>query len=157
MTTKDTPRGYSQVQCEIALLEAAERGKHDYYHLRRGADLPLKSNEEIALLFMENKNKEFISIDKVSNENRTFTDRCDKWHFGVTYSGRNVFVKTIYWGCNALLKAFETFFNRFFPNRSKKFDSIIFMKGSTWFDIIHALAEYVLKHEMLIRKVFRYT
>jgi hypothetical protein len=38
---------YSQVRCELELLEAAVKDYHDYYHLLSGADLPIKSQDQI--------------------------------------------------------------------------------------------------------------
>lgn len=149
--------GYSQIWCELALLEEAVKGEYDYYHLITGVDLPLKSNEEIDLFFEANKGKEFVSFDKVANETRNFTNRYDKFHFFVRYTGKNLIVQKMYALCNVLFRYCSRILNGFIKNRSKKYGDFVFMKGSTYFDITHNLATYVLKHKALIKKMFKFT
>lgn len=42
---------FSQIECELRLLEEATKKKHSYYHLMSGVDLPLKSQKEIHAFF----------------------------------------------------------------------------------------------------------
>lgn len=68
--------GYSQVNCEINLLKSAKNRKsYSYYHLLSGADLPIKSIEEIYNFFENNLGKEFISFDVENEKNGEFLDR----------------------------------------------------------------------------------
>ena len=148
---------YSQIWCELALLEEAVKEKHDYYHLLTGVDLPLKPNEEIDSFFEANKGKEFVSFDKVANETRNFTKRYDKFYFCARYSGKNVILKMVCRLCHLFLRVCAEILSLVVRNRSKKYYDFIFMKGSAYFDITHDLATYVLKHKNLIRKMFRFT
>ena len=52
--------GYSQIQCEMILFEAALSRHYEYYHLLSGADYPIKSQKEIRAFFEENNGKEFV-------------------------------------------------------------------------------------------------
>ena len=110
---------YSQIDCEMRLLESAVPGNYDYYHLITGVDLPLKSKEEIDQFFWQNNGAEFISFDQEANETRDFVRR--------------------------------------YVRRSRNYPDLVFMKGSSYFDITHALACYVLSQKDLIEKVFQYT
>lgn len=42
---------FSQIECELKLLEEATQKQHSYYHLMSGVDLPLKSQREIHTFF----------------------------------------------------------------------------------------------------------
>lgn len=149
--------GYSQIKCEIDLLKQATKEKFDYYHLNTGVDLPIKSVEEINSFFEINKGKEFISFDKYANDNRNFVTRYNKYHFFAVYSGSSGIIRNIYRLCNVLLEYLSRFINSIIKNRSKKYNNLIFMKGSAYFDISDKLAHYILEQEKLIRKIFRFT
>lgn len=44
--------GYSQIACELGLLNAAvDKGRYTYYHLLSGQDLPIKSQDRIHSFF----------------------------------------------------------------------------------------------------------
>ena len=52
---KVTWGGYSQIESELILLEAAtENGSYEHYHLLSGADLPIKKQEDIISFFEAN-------------------------------------------------------------------------------------------------------
>ena len=52
---KVTWGGYSQIEAELILLEAAtENGNYEHYHLLSGADLPIKNQEDIISFFEAN-------------------------------------------------------------------------------------------------------
>ena len=55
--------GYSQIQAELNLLEAAA-GQESYarYHLLSGADLPIKTQDEIHQFFDAHGEKEFVGF-----------------------------------------------------------------------------------------------
>ena len=96
---------YSQIDCEMRLLESAVPGNYDYYHLITGVDLPLKSKEEIDQFFRQNNGAEFISFDREANETRDFVRRYDGYHFNICY-----------FGSNALLKGAVAIFRKFLIN-----------------------------------------
>ena len=44
--------GGSQIRAELSLLKCAVKKKYDYYHLVSGADLPIKTQDEIHQFFV---------------------------------------------------------------------------------------------------------
>lgn len=148
---------YSQIQCELELLKEAVKGNHDYYHLITGVDLPLKSNEEINAFFEEHNGQEFVSYDKNANETRNFINRFDKWHFKLVCKYNNALQRAVVSLCNIPLQIFEKVANTVAGNRSRKYADLVFMKGSSYFDITHALATYVVEKEELIREIFKFS
>ena len=57
---KESWGGYSQIESELHLFEAAAENSYAYYHLLSGVDLPLKTQDEIHAFFDANDGKEFI-------------------------------------------------------------------------------------------------
>ena len=147
---------YSQIDCEMRLLERAVQGNYDYYHLLTGVDLPLKPNCEIDAFFQQNNGAEFISFDEEANKTRNFVQRYDGYYFAVTYSGSNALLKHVSALINKVLKKGLRVVNKF-VRRSRKYPDLVFMKGSVYFDITHAMASYVVAQKDLIEKIFRHT
>lgn len=55
--------GYSQVECELRLMEqATKKHSYEYYHLLTGATFPLKSQDYIHNFFLKHRGKEFIGF-----------------------------------------------------------------------------------------------
>ena len=75
---------YSQVRACLRLLRAASVGDYSYYHLLSGADLPLKTQDEIHAFFEAHDGTEFIHfsdayhhewVESVHLRNRFFLNR----------------------------------------------------------------------------------
>ena len=147
---------YSQIDCEMRLLEAAVQGNYDYYHLLTGVDLPIKSNYEIDQFFRQHNGSEFISFDKEANETRDFVGRYDGYHFYICYAGNNALLKFASLMINKVLKKVLRGVNKF-VRRSRKYPDLVFMKGSSYFDITHTMASHVLAQKDLIARAFRHT
>lgn len=65
--------GYSQIACELGLLNAAVgKGRYTYYHLLSGQDLPIKSQDRIHSFFDSCGGKEFVRFE---NHNRDYGSR----------------------------------------------------------------------------------
>lgn len=65
--------GYSQIACELGLLNAAvDKGRYTYYHLLSGQDLPIKSQDRIHSFFDSCGGKEFVRFE---NHNRDYGSR----------------------------------------------------------------------------------
>lgn len=132
--------GESIVRVEMALLEAAVRKPHAYYHLLSGLDLPLKSNRETVAFFEENAGKEFLDLWKMPDHTKKrveyFTPFPEGFHFFLT---------------NWLNHAFKAIF----PIRINK--GTEFFQGSQWFSITDGFARYVVSRKDWVRKTFRHT
>lgn len=140
--------GYSQIKAEIELLKNAKKNReYSYYHLLSGADLLLKSSDEIYAFFQKNYGKEFIGVEQ-KEFNSYF--RIYYYHLEKLTSKRDKL--------RLLRKIIQLVFvylqKLFFIKRNKK---IIFFKGSNWFSITNNLVEYILKNEKNIEKIYRYT
>ena len=74
--------GYSQVSAVVDLLkEVINSGvKYSYVHFLQGADLPIKSNDEIVSFFEDNYGKEFIDVD-VSEAGLKWAEKCCQYKY----------------------------------------------------------------------------
>ena len=145
--TSVTWGGYSQINSELLLLEAAtEHGKYNYYHLLSGQDLPIKNNEYIKAFFSRNQGKEFVAFDKRKFE---CWNRVQYFYPLQEMVGRNR-KKLI-----GRLSALMIFIQRFLHIERNK--EILFQKGANWFSITDDLARYVLEKKDWIKRVFKNT
>lgn len=71
---------FSQIECELRLLEASIPGHYDYYHLMSGADLPLQSQDVIHTYFERYQGTEFVHFDAKSVDPETY-GRVSKYAF----------------------------------------------------------------------------
>ncbi len=135
--------GYSMVQCEINLLEAAvsnTAAEYAYYHLLSGVDLPLRSQEQIHRFFDENTGKEFLSFSTKANQTKDFLDRVAFYHLLQEKVGRT----------RGALSKIETLLiksQQYLHIDRLGSDRDRFYKGNQWFSITDALARFVLLPE----------
>lgn len=67
--------GYSQIACEMLLMETAyHRKKYDYFHIMSGTTLPIKSIQYIHDFYERNKGTVFLGID-IGDVEKTIADR----------------------------------------------------------------------------------
>ena len=141
--------GYSQIQSELALLRAAVPGRYIYYHLLSGADLPIKCQQEIHQFFEENNGKEFLQFSGESfcrksghkyKYYRLFQEKIGRKQKGIYYT----------------IEKLSLFLQRKSGvDRTEK--NTIYQCGANWFSITHDLAQYILKNEKKIYKMFHAT
>jgi hypothetical protein len=140
--------GYSLVNAELLLLKAALNvGGYDYYHLISGADLPIKSQDEIHAFFEQYQGKEFVGFD---NDKFKYSVRVHYWHLFQDYLGRPT-EHPILGKINTVFIYFQRILGL------KRNRNIEFQKGTQWFSITEELANYLVSQEMWIKKVFKYT
>lgn len=135
--------GYSQIACELGLLNAAvSMGHYSYYHLLSGQDLPIKSQDRIHSFFDSCGGKEFVRFE---NHNRDYRSRIGG-HVIWNALGKNkgqVFLRKM----NGLLA-------RLLQCYRKPADGLKLMKGDNWFSITDELARYIVENASLIRSAF---
>lgn len=142
--------GWSQIECEIKLLEAAASSAttYSYYHLLSGMDLPIKNQDTIHDFFHKHSGKEFLAC-WFTEENNTFTnDLYERLRFYYPLQDLTPRLDTISPRISKLLQRM-LHINRI---RDKTFK---LAKGANWFSITSSFAEYVLGHQQFIRKYFR--
>lgn len=136
---------FSQIQCEINLLEKALQYNYQYYHLMSGVDMPLKTQNEIHEFFNNNYGTEFVHFENQNIDKDTY-DRVSKYHF---FGGKNKsFIKKI---INFIFIKLQ-----FSIDRVKK-SKLKFQKGANWFSITNQLARYIVENKKNIKKIFKYT
>lgn len=148
--------GFSQVQVEMFLLKQAYANGYDYYHIVSGADLPLKSNEEIDSFFKENKGKEFIFYDEDALKgNPEISRRAKYYHFLQNYRRRYTekWKNSFFTFCERTSLALQIVFG---VNRVKNLDWQI-KYGLQWVSITDELVKVILANEEKITSVFSYT
>lgn len=145
---------FSQVECEILLLEKAIKGKYMYYHLLSGSDLPIKTQDYIHNFFDKNKGKEFIHFEReVISENKK--EWINKYHILQKYisMSKNKFInKFIQCIEKVILKMQDLIKINRYNNSTYTLQS-----GANWFSITHELAEYILQQKEWINDTFRLT
>ncbi len=143
--------GYSQIQAELNLLEAAKASHTDYgyYHLLSGADLPLRPARELWEYFDGNAGTEFVHY--CTNDftaNPPVQERAKVYHLfqeRIKRSGK--IVTTVERAVVAVQNLLRV--NRY---RSAGIEKIYC--GSNWFSITDRLAEHVLAHKSWIQRTF---
>ena len=80
--------GVSLVIATLFLIREAHKNNYDRYIFISGQDIPLKSNKEIITFFNLNKDKEFISYEKITNNENMYREmsfRLNAYNFGKIY------------------------------------------------------------------------
>ena len=140
---------YSQVECELLLLEAAEKKGYSYYHLLSGSDLPLKNQnyihrffEKTDLIYLhfttKEKTKEAISYVKYYH---LFQKQLCEANRGKQFS--------IWKVINRLCLLVQRIIG---INRIN--GDVKIKKGANWFSIPHDFAKYVIDNKALIKEMF---
>lgn len=139
--------GFSQVEVELELLKfAIKKDNYDYFHLLSGADLPLKTQDEIYSFFKENNGKEFIGISKENREN--YIERIKYYYFESLRTRRKVKI------IRRIHRKFEKLQKIINVRRNK---DISIYKGGQWFSLTNDFIQYILKNEKIIKKIFHHT
>ncbi|MTT32164.1 glycosyl transferase [Terrilactibacillus sp. BCM23-1] len=137
--------GYTQVKCELLLLEMAfKNDNYDYYHLLSGVDLPIKNQKFIHEFFELNSGMEFVGFISEWDNTRI------KYYYIFNEIGRK----------KGILPYIQKIINKIFiltqklvkMDRSKKNK---YAKGSNWFSITGDLVKLILDNKNRIRKLYR--
>lgn len=131
--------GYSLVLTELRLLDAAVKdGRHLYYHLLSGVDLPIKSFEYIYDFLEKNSGNEFVSFQR-NVLKKQIVERYYVRHLIDKY-GR----ETDLW--SKILRKFDRVLTKIqlalHIYRNDK--SSVYRKGAQWFSITEEFANYVI-------------
>ena len=143
--------GYSQIEAELLLLDAAaSQGHYEHYHLLSGADLPIKKTDEIIDFFERHHGQEFVNFQSA---NFGYPERVMYYYplQDVFSRQKNKVLRKI----NALVRRVILFSQKIMHVHRNK--GINFQKGTQWFSITDSLARYVLSKQEWIRNVFHDT
>jgi len=145
---------FSQIKCEIMLLNEAIQKNYSYYHLISGNDLLLKKIDEIYHFFEENRGYEFVAYTNIDKQTESDIERIKYYHI-LNRNRRhpNKFIRNIstkiYYKLLSIQKKLRV-------NRLKK-KNLQIRKGANWFSITNNLAKYILTKKKEIYKIYKYS
>lgn len=142
---------FSQVKCELILLAEVDKMQksgrvYDYVHLISGADLPIKSNDEIHRFFNENAGRQFVHFT-ADNVSESSEGRIKYYH--LFRCRRNLFTKIL--AQIALRVQMLCGVNRL------KNTNIKVQKGCNWFSITGEFAAYIAQESERLKKILRFS
>lgn len=138
----------SVVEAEYKLFEAATANEsYDYYHLLSGADLPLKSQDDIHRFFRLYKGKEFIGFSNYDCAEEVRRKVC-RWHLFPRDFKNSSAVKRI------LRAAFIRLQEILGIQRNRK---EIFRKGTQWVSVTDAFARHLVAAKPYVIRTFTHT
>lgn len=148
--------GYSQIETELFLFEAAAKGHYDYYHLLSGSDLLIVSNKQFDSFFEQHQGYEFIDYGEDALKNNPEISRRTKYyHYLQNYRNRfrskwkNMLFTTMERGLIVAQIILHV-------NRTKDLDWNI-KYGSQWVSITNELLKEILNNKEKIYNVFHCT
>ncbi|MGB6178928.1 beta-1,6-N-acetylglucosaminyltransferase [Carnobacterium sp.] len=148
--------GYSQIQCELALLKEANKKKYRYFHLLSGADFPLKTQNDIHDFFEKHDGKEFIHFSKIEyKETKKIVSRISRYHLFQDFLPKISF-KPLNYLIIIVDKLFLAIQRLFGINRLKN-KNLTVKFGSSWFSVTDEFVKYVLSHQEWIKKYFSHS
>lgn len=143
---------YSQIECELRLIEAACEHDYQYIHLLSGVDFPIKPHEYIVDFFQKNNGKEFVHFQRNGYEKRE-DYKVKYWYIFHRFVGKEKARESI---MAAILWASIAVQRRIGIDRTKS-DKYPLYKGANWFSITGDFAKYVCSKKKYIRNRFKYT
>ena len=149
--------GVSQIRAELALLRTAteyslDRDKaYRYYHLISGADLPLKTQDEIHAFFEHHQGQEFVHLGTASYQEE-IQERVRYWYLWQELIGRGhgMLSQTLH----AMQKVFLEIQRALRVNINRDNPIQRFYAGANWFSITDAFARYIVDHEQWVLDTF---
>lgn len=148
--------GYSLIKTELELLKLVKRSgiKYEYLHLLSGADLPLKSQDEIHEFFNKEK-KEFISFASLEYSNqKKIRQRLMYFYMEKLMAVRER--KTIKYVTFKIISKISILLQKIVRiNRISTIKSIGY--GANWFSITERLLDFIIENEKWIEEKFKKT
>lgn len=137
---------YSQIESELILMKAAAPGHYGYYHLLSGADLPIKTQDEIHEFFRVHKGEEFLDFEGPVFREEKKVLMSYYYFFQENYAGRSKFLD--------LFDQISIRIQKLVGIDRLKGKDITLQKGANWFSITDDFLKYALEKEELIRDLF---
>lgn len=141
--------GYSQIACEMKLLETAyNHGGYDYYHIMSGTTLPIKSMQFINTFFEQHKGTIFLGID-VGDIEQTIEERIKYRYFFIDNKICS-FNEMLKLHLNGLSIRLQKFFH------ITRTSSLPLKIGANWCSITQECVYELLINKRWVDKTFRY-
>ena len=140
---------YSQIECELVLLEASVKGGYDYYHLLSGVDMPIKTCGYIHDFFEEYRGYNFLVFREKPSEHKALLNRIRYYYPNPQAYVKNTMVHMLYNAAFLVAEKTNLFQKKFlYEKESYRF-------GANWFSITDDLANYVVSIKDIIAKQYR--
>ena len=145
---------FSQIKCELTLLEAAVKNNYSYYHLISGNDMLLKHPKQIFNFFDNNYNYEFIGYQDFNDVTLEHLERIKYYHFlNGNRRHNNKFIRLMSNIIHHNLLVVQKWLG---VNRLRG-NNLQIRKGANWVSITKEFACYVLSQKKFIFKTFRWS
>ena len=135
----------------LELLKKASKGQYNYYHVLSGADLPIKSKEEIRAFFEKHEGKEFIHFGTEQYQ-KDIKCRYNQYHFFSKQLGRKRDKK--FW---VDMETYSLAIQRRLHIDRTRGVPCEFYGGANWVSITNDLAQYIVKNIAKYKNSFRFT
>ncbi len=152
-TTKFLPRininwgGYSQIQAELLLIKEAINDKQEYLHFIQGADLALKTPDELDNFFEKRRGELFIDISREPSDFANYKVLCKHLLTNHRLFRTNRLVKILNHGFAHLQKPLM---------KCKKNYGQLYAGSALW-SIPYDFGKHLIQIESEIRQMYRYS
>ncbi len=152
-TTKILPRininwgGYSQIQAELLLIRAALEDGQEYLHFVQGADMALKTPEQMDAFFLKYNGDIFLDIGGKPDSFANYKVLCKHFLSNSRLFRTNKLVKALNHGCAHLQK----------PLMKYKKDYGQLYAGSALWSIPCDFGKYLIQSESRIKRVYKHS
>lgn len=144
--------GFSQVKATLNLMNEASQKNYNYISLISGQCFPIKSNDYIRQFLNQNKGKEFIEYQDITNDkNNRFRLKC------YNFFRENKYIRTL--PMRILDNIIRRFIQKPFVNR-KNFIGMNLYHGSSWFTITFECMKFIIEYiedNPVFMEDFKYT
>ncbi len=139
--------GYSQIQAELLLIQAALDDGQEYLHFVQGADVVLKTPEQMDAFFHKHKGELFLDIGKKPDDFANYKVLCKHFLSNFRLFRTNKLVKALNHGCAHLQK----------PLMKYKKDYGQLYAGSALWSLPSDFCKYLIQGESRIKRVYRHS
>lgn len=141
----------SQIECELALLEAArKKGPFDFYHIISGTTLPLMSLDALDAFFVGNRDRCILTPVHKDQPYQETLKMHRRNFFLRNYAAKGLKGRVSQYAWRASI-ALQRLLGLAF-NRDKEF-----YKASNWLSLTHDAVEFLLLRRAEILKTYRYS
>ncbi len=142
--------GYSQIDCELRLLEnALKNSNYSYYHLLTGVSFPIKSQNYIHNFFIRNSGKQFVGFDR----SKDYGDRLRYVHLFNEIGKADSGYKIILYGVRSKFIKFQ----KLIGYRRIQTKGVTIKKGLVYWSITQEAAKYLVDNKKKIKDLCRYS
>ncbi len=147
--------GFSQVQCELFLLEQALGEQYGFYHLLSGADMPIQEAEAVYRFFEEHEDRLFVNVqpERLQRHYWQYRNRICRFHplQEARFRSSNRMVRGLLTFAGKVLLALQIIC------RIDRIKGLEIHCGSQWFSIPHDFAAYLIGHKSEMERLFRWS